>query len=496
MRNYIINEIALNNQSMKIILFYISFFVLLAVASSCSKLREDEVSTVVNSVGVLKTSGQEICGTPEPTLMELEAKRKSAFNRNVMINPNQMFCINIFFHIVRNNDGSGGYPVGGIGVIIDSLNRHYNRHGIYFKSVGQDYINNTAFSSIDSSEEAGELAGVNVQQNAIDYYIVNNLWNTSTGSVVGTALSIPSKRLVINRNFVTRPTSAHEIGHCLDLMHTFQGTLPNSGGCAENINGSNCLSCGDEVCDTPADNGGGVNNGYMPDLNNIMSYYSNRWRFTLGQTSRMKNEIFSNAMLLNVLSQDCVIPSLNTNKVEYCAGEDIVFTIQNGGSQVGWNLSQNLSIINQNVNSITVRPNSPYDRKVFVEAILPFQTLRKDVWIGSPLVALNMYCTDVFSTTCDLISSGATRPQQGADVTLSLTSEGLNSSTINDLEWEETSGNFIFVNSGGYVTYPMDNGRKSLGSVATLKVTGSGALYFKIRARNSCGWGDWKYVFY
>lgn len=72
---------------------------------------------------------------------------------------------------------------------------------------------------------------------------------------------------------MTTSTSSHEIGHCLDLLHTHQGTQPGSAGCAENINGSNCNTCGDEICDTPADNGNGVVNGYTPDLRNLMSYY-------------------------------------------------------------------------------------------------------------------------------------------------------------------------------------------------------------------------------
>ena len=41
------------------------------------------------------------------------------------------------------------------------------------------------------------------------------------------------------------------MGHCLGLYHTFHGLCESV--CAELVNGSNCSSCGNFVCDTPAD---------------------------------------------------------------------------------------------------------------------------------------------------------------------------------------------------------------------------------------------------
>lgn len=45
-------------------------------------------------------------------------------------------------------------------------------------------------------------------------------------------------------------TTAHEMGHCLGLYHTFQGgdeNVARSGNCA------NCTTTGDGLCDTEAD---------------------------------------------------------------------------------------------------------------------------------------------------------------------------------------------------------------------------------------------------
>lgn len=336
-----------------------------------------------------------------------------------------------------------------------------------------------------------------MKQNAIDYYIVNNLWSSGGSSVLGMALGIPSKTLIMNQNYVTTPISAHEMGHCLDLWHTFQGTKPGTSGCAENINGSNCITCGDKVCDTPADRGFGTENGYTPDLNNIMSYYtSTSARFTEGQKSRMKTSIFNNSVLTNVIGNNCIIPTLSTNKQNYCAGENIVYTLLNGGSNVVWNVSSTVDIISQNSNSITVKPKLIYEKTAFVEAKLPFQTLKKEVWIGTPLVALNMYCNDVFSTTCDMNYGGAASSLPfGSKITLSLQGKGTNTTGINDWEWEKGFGNFIFI-TGDYSTNPVNNGNGNIGQTAIIQINGSGTIQLKARAKNSCGTGDWKYIMY
>ncbi|MGO1520287.1 MAG: M43 family zinc metalloprotease [Sphingobacterium sp.] len=264
---------------------------------SCDKVVDENVEEHAHEhlTSLMHQDNDEVCGTPIPTKSELQARARASTNYRT-VDVNQPICINVFFHIVRNTDGSGGYPQSNLGVVIDSLNRTYNKHGIYFNSAGHDFIDNSAFTSIDSEQEAEQLGNVNVKQNAIDYYIVNNLWPVEGGIVTGTALSIPSKRLVIRSDRVTTSTSSHEIGHCLDLLHTHQGTQPGSAGCAENIDGSNCATCGDEICDTPADDGNGTLNGYNPDQNNIMSYYFFRHRFSNGQVARMKTTISNNSM--------------------------------------------------------------------------------------------------------------------------------------------------------------------------------------------------------
>ncbi|NOT38208.1 MAG: hypothetical protein HOP11_12615, partial [Saprospiraceae bacterium] len=143
------------------------------------------------------------------------------------------------------------------------------------------------------------------------------------------------------------PTLAHEFGHVLGLHHTHECRCS-----MECVDGSNCGSSGDQVCDTPADfwtlnepktvcNAGnrtdnifyneaickifGATTGcngdpYAPSYLNLMSYYPHSCgnkTLTQGQANRLKNSsllFFSNAIIekLEIISG---ITIWNTNKI-------------------------------------------------------------------------------------------------------------------------------------------------------------------------------------
>ena len=217
----------------------------------------------------IKNQAQQ-CGTPSSGI---NIEFTSSYNK---ANNDKPICINISFHIVRKSDGSGGFSPENIDSIVENLNEVYNPHNINFKKEGVDYINNSTYYSLLPSE-FNDLIKINNKPNSINFYIVNSAY------YAGRAEAILSKNLVIMNSFASTPISAHEVGHCLNLFHTHHGLGCNdTGGCAEAIDGSNCSTCGDFVCDTPADpcvlgkvnenceyTGGG---GYNPDPTNIMSY--------------------------------------------------------------------------------------------------------------------------------------------------------------------------------------------------------------------------------
>jgi hypothetical protein len=104
-------------------------------------------------------------------------------------------------------------------------------------------------------------------------------------------------------------TVSHELGHYFSLEHTFE----TSHG-LELVNGSNCATAGDSICDTPADpyvtgssyvnsnctftfTGKDTNGDYYdPDVSNIMSYYPDicACKFTHQQYEKMAKYFLSN----------------------------------------------------------------------------------------------------------------------------------------------------------------------------------------------------------
>lgn len=109
-------------------------------------------------------------------------------------------------------------------------------------------------------------------------------------------------------------TATHEVGHCLNLYHTFQS------GCGSMT--GNCLNQGDEVCDTPPVISPSYSCGFqfntcnndstqantnlttnLPDqIENYMSYNSCQNMFSQGQVNRMQSVLVNSNFLANLVS--------------------------------------------------------------------------------------------------------------------------------------------------------------------------------------------------
>ena len=162
-------------------------------------------------------------------------------------------------------------------------------------------------------------------------------------------------------------TLTHEVGHCLELYHTFQS------GC-----GNDCSNSGDRVCDTPpsasatyactfalnscVNDAVGANSAFATDIpdqvENYMSYNQNFCQnmFTKGQKQRSDASI-SNTFLAQVvgsanlfstgvadglnLDACALVPNFSWSKSQICPGESILFKdlTQNGTpDSVTWNI--------------------------------------------------------------------------------------------------------------------------------------------------------------
>lgn len=312
------------------------------------------LTILIGFISINKINAQQ-CGTPmSGSNQEFSStnSKKSLYNESI--------CINVFFHIVRQSNGTGGFNSSNIDLIVEDLNEYYNPFDIYINKQGVDFIDNSTYYDL-TSNEFNSLIGINNSSNSINFYLVNS------APYAGRAEAILSKNLVVYNSYALSPTSAHELGHCLNLWHTHHGLGCNDlGGCAEAIDGSNSATCGDFVTDTPADpcvlgqvndncqyTGGG---GYNPDPTNIMSYGGScRNHFTSGQAQRMRNTISGSSLLQQIVSNSCAIAEISP--IDYlCYPTSKTLTISNlEDNTTTWQVSSNVRALSSNNSSITVR---------------------------------------------------------------------------------------------------------------------------------------------
>lgn len=201
----------------------------------------------------------------------------------------EIIYIAIAAHIVRRADGSGGLSEEQLISAIEYLNESYESMNMNFFLLGDiNYIDSDGYYDFDSSQEAGITEDNNVE-NAINIYFYNSL-SSGSSSLCGYAYFPSTGRdhiMMANGCTVNQgSTLPHEVGHYFNLYHTHGKT--NNGTTDELVDGSNCETAGDDLCDTPADPNlsGKVNsncvyegtstdsNGqaYAPDPRNFMSY--------------------------------------------------------------------------------------------------------------------------------------------------------------------------------------------------------------------------------
>lgn len=191
-------------------------------------------------------------------------------------------------HIIRRSNGTGGLNPSLIPGLMNDLNTYYSGANIAFFECGPiNFIDDDQYYDFTTSQESS-IGNANDVDNVINVYYFNSV-SSGSSYYCGYTRVPPSTidRIVMANGCATNgSTFIHEFGHYFSLYHTHGKT--NNGTTDELVNGSNCATAGDDVCDTPADPNlsGKVNsscqytgtgtdaNGdaYNPDPSNIMSY--------------------------------------------------------------------------------------------------------------------------------------------------------------------------------------------------------------------------------
>ncbi len=233
-----------------------------------------------------------------------------------------MYDVPMTLHNMRNTNGTGGVdPLTTLNVFCEVI-EFFAQHDINL------YINDMKTWDNDNWTTDGALGTIKLitaEDNTINIYNFRDL----PGLCGYFTPQFDVLALTGNSQCYTKETIIHEIGHFMGLPHTFSGFEGTGGNCGvevsngEKVDGTNCATAGDRICDTPPDNGaarmpcpGG--NGcqmfdrdgvaFFPDVTNIMSYFFDNCvnKFTEGQAAVMHN-------VMDQFRQDLLVLPAPTN---------------------------------------------------------------------------------------------------------------------------------------------------------------------------------------
>lgn len=269
--------------------------------------------------------------------------------------------LRIYVHVIRNSNGVGGQTQQNVQDALAFLDEDFNSHGIFFVwDCHINYIDDDDWFVGPKTNPTG-IFSVDNHTDGIDIYLFSADANSNGGRANGVGSSSefwvsgtwPTGSIPVAQSHII----SHEMGHVLNLWHTHHGC---ESGDWENTDGSNCITAGDFVCDTPADPHlsfnvntttcvwDGNNSGwckpapeplsaYTPDTQIIMAYTAPQCMsyFTAGQGLRMRSSIIVLPYLLPVQTTpsptDCCLEDLDLTgtevaTVEYAASNEITST--------------------------------------------------------------------------------------------------------------------------------------------------------------------------
>ncbi len=249
------------------------------------------------------------------------------------------YSLRIYIHVIRKSNHQDGLTSAEIENAKITLNRDFNQHGIFFSLACINYIDNDNLYYGSALPNAISASSPHSRNDGINIYLIPfaAFPYAVSGTNLGLAGGIGSTNAFYTFFKSDDKTISHEMGHVLGLFHTFHGScnesvLPDLPEFTGPTPTTNCLTRGDFVCDTEADD-----RSYLPLPTNISlcgdapddctpptpstaTYNSNPFNimsyggrcqsyFTPGQISRIKNTIEARktSTFLNILDVNTTI---------------------------------------------------------------------------------------------------------------------------------------------------------------------------------------------
>ncbi|OUS02547.1 hypothetical protein A9Q86_03320 [Flavobacteriales bacterium 33_180_T64] len=256
------------------------------------------ILTVFCSISFISAQHEPQCGTVataesekyfQDLLPQIRQYEQDYYQKTLQRSSTAISSVPIKAHIIRTDSGTGGLSETQLNNAIASMNTYYANAFIeFFLCDGINYIDSTTYFDY-STDEQDALTNVNNVDNVINIYFANTVSTTDGGGLCGYAFFPGGPEVILMNNScaLNGSTLPHEMGHFFALSHTHGNT--NGTLTSELVDGSNCSTDGDFICDTPADpqlGGGNVSssciysgsaidaNGaaFTPNPLNIMSY--------------------------------------------------------------------------------------------------------------------------------------------------------------------------------------------------------------------------------